>query len=212
MLILPKHLMYPAKHYYWQERTPNEEYAENPQYRQMVDEFIAKYKTPGGARFFEVRLVKPQENIGVVESDRWWDDALFIEKIFWVFDKPHLTKVRDDNPKGFLNFQAYYLEPFECQRVNNIGLEKFGYLPFPQDAAIMLPVECTQMAWDETSGGYSDHIRYRPNVDLTDREVDELETHKQEVSEIQKTLVDISQSGAFVTNDERRTEKLFTPS
>lgn len=212
MLILPKHLEYPTKNPFWADQTPNELYTQNDTYRDMVDEFIRFHQIPGTGRFIEVRITREKETIEILQGERWWDDPLFMEKVFWVFDKPLLTKVKDDGPMGFVNFQSYFLEPFECQRVNEVGRYKFGYPPFPADAAIMIPVTCATMAWDETSAGLSDHIRYRPEVELTDLEQQLVGAHKEEIANIQKTLVDVSTNEEFLTDAERTTKRIYPTS
>lgn len=182
-LILPEHLTFEEKHPQWRDYTPNEAYRDRANYQELVDMFVLANGVKGPVNFLEVRITK--RNI-VQVSDDWWDDPMFSDKVFWVFHKPEIAY-----PDGHI-WQVYFLEPFEGFRVMNAATEKFGYNPWPPTAALMLPCECTTMAWDETSGGVSDHGRARPLYVPSDMELEVQAQVQQEVRKIQEHMVDVS--------------------
>ena len=198
MLILPKTLQHPVRNPAWTVSTPNELYKTSPEYQDVVASFRRAFDIKT-INFLEVRITQ-RTSSKLSLANRWWDDPYFMEKIFWVFDKPYLVQ----NPQGF--FQAYYLEPLEYERVQQAGFERFGNRPFADDDAIMVPCDCCNITWDETSAGISDHIRYRPEEKPTQEEQDFKEIRKEEIREIQKDIVEISTREEFLTDDERRLE------
>jgi hypothetical protein len=88
---------------------------------------------------------------------------------------------------------CYVLEPFEGMRVAEVGLDKLGYPPFESDApALFIPVECTQVAWTETSNGHSDHGRPREEKVLS---LEQVEKEAQTKEGVQKILSEIQDIG-----------------
>lgn len=194
MLILPKHLQFPVKNPLWNTFTPNEHYVRNKTYRDYVDRFVQINDVGCTVNFMEVRIVRSKISLG--PSTNWWDDSLFMEKVFWVFHKP-LTIY----PEGKAPWQAYFLEPMECVRVADIALEKFKRPVFDPTNAVMIPCECTHMAWDETSGGYSDHLRHREEVVPTQEEIDLQEQRTKEIRRMQEDFIPLEKTGVWNEED-----------
>lgn len=198
MLILPEHLAYPTKNSKWVDRTPNEEFRDNPAYAIMVEQWAKKNKIPSWRILFEVRIIYTKSILDIHQSNRWWDDPLFMDHIFWVYQKPITFK----NISGNKPYQVYALEYYECLRVVDIAKNKFGYNPFPSEApSLCIPVDCVELCWDETQAGYSKHIRQREEKKLSNKVLDKEEADKEEVNKLLTEIVDVSNDARWQKND-----------
>jgi hypothetical protein len=183
-----------TKNPYWEKRgiTPNEAYAGDGGYRRLVDAFKIYNHISAQSRFFEVRVSKQSPLATSTGQVKWWDDPLFMEKVLWVFQQPHVDRV-DDAP-----YPYYILEPYECMRVLNLGFEKYHRMPVGDPkAAFYIPVECCHHAWNETSAGYSDHLRPRPKIEPTQEETDRRATQEAEGRELLASAVDAANDPRF---------------
>lgn len=174
MLILPRSLSEPVKNRHWQIQTPNEKYFYSDSYQAQVSKYAVKNGVPVEGKFVEVRVVKQASKLDLEGSTRWWDHPVWMDKVFWVFRRP-----LNFYPDG-KNYQCYLLEPLESRRVVTKAIELLGHNPFQEiEPGIVIPVDvCQQVLLAETSGGISDHIRYRETplggnpVELDPEEVD----------------------------------------
>lgn len=166
----------PVKSETWQHWTPNEVYADlrlsqehlGLNYRKVIDLWMRKYRYTAPRKWFEIRVMKENSLILPVQSSKdWWKDPAFMDKIFWVYQKP--MRIKYKNTDCFV----YVLEFMECQRVEQLLWQRIGRKPFRSDYPLLfVPVDCAEHAWNERSGGYSDHLRPRPEVVLTQEEID----------------------------------------
>lgn len=164
MLILPKYLREPVKNPVWEIRTPNEAYRDDLSYSELVDFFLRKNGLPGNPTFFQIRVTKPS----IVAGEGWWyEEAVFVDKIFWVVQKPLRFF-----PEGEPPWQGWVLEPLEHLRVHKAVSDDKGNSPYPPDQLFIIPCDAAHLAWEETSNGYSDHIEWRPDTLPTQQEVD----------------------------------------
>lgn len=178
------------KNEYWEERgiTPNEALELDPNYRQLVRSFAIHNEVLPPYKFWEVRIIKQDPSVLVGIHDHWWNDSMFMDHVFWMFQKPRMTRV-DGRP-----YPCWLLEPFECWRVWNLGCLKFG-IPAPGKELLkkgfFVPTECCQLAWTETSNGESDHIHHRPEYEASDDEINYTGELRRKVDDILKESMDI---------------------
>jgi hypothetical protein len=187
------------KNPYWEKRgiTPNEAYELDGGYQRLVTQFKLYNGIQSPCRFLEIRIIKRQTLVDATGQIRWWDDTLFMDKVFWAFQSPAVDYV-DDKPYSF-----YVLEPYECQRVLNLGWAKYGRPPVNDlKAAFFVPVECCQHAWNETSAGYSDHLRPRPKRTPSQKDIDRRATQEREGRKLLDRAIDAA--------DDPRFEKMYT--
>jgi hypothetical protein len=185
MLLIPE--KHPVKNPYWQHLTPNEAFEKDRQYETIATAFAKKGEVVGPYKFFEVRIIGGSSMLSLEASSRWWDDPMFMERIFWVYQKPVYFY-----PSGQQHWGAYALEFYEAQRVVQAATKKFGYNPFDEHPNLLVPIDCVQLAWNETSNGISDHCRYRAKVEPTQAEIDREGRIQEEVKKITENLEDIS--------------------
>lgn len=197
MLIITKER--PVKNPVWQNKTPPELHEHEilsighlgHSYADFITAWKRKHDIDRANRWFEVRIIKEKTEEGVDNRRAWWTQPEFMDKIFWVFQAPV-----DMTVSGKRMF-CYILEPFEAMRVALTGQEKKGVPVFDsQDPALYLPVECTQLAWTETSNGYSDHNREREHKILTAEEREEELKTKEEVEKIIESVVELTDDQA----------------
>lgn len=183
MLVLPEHLEFPTKNPIWEDQTPNERYRDDPDYYLRLNAWALKNHIPG-RRFFEVRITKVNSILSVHQSSAWWDQPSCMDHIFWVFQKPITLGV---------GLQIYSLELYECRRVVEMARKKLGYNPFPsEEPSLCVPVDCVEMAWNETANGYSDHIRHRETKEVSQRQADLQGVAREEVEKIIEQIKDVS--------------------
>lgn len=187
MLILPQSLAVPTKNPTWEHRTPNEAYQQDAQYQEMVDFFVQNGKVSNKPSFFEVRVLAKNSLLALNSDERWWNEPMFMEKIFWVFQQPVTFY-----PEGLQAWQAWVLEPLEHVRVFNAMKEKIGYNPYPTGTVLLLPCDCGEPAWNETSGGYSDHIHHRLHVPPTQEQVDAEAELRVETDRLMEQITEIT--------------------
>lgn len=194
--MLIKTNVHPTKNPLWEHWTPNECWEDEDfsqkhlglSYSKLTDEFCTKYNVNSKRLWREVRVKNIAPSIARAGKESWWDQPELAERIFWVFHSPTYSDI--DGTRYFY----YILEPFECLRVVQVGIDKLGYNPFTEEIpALYLPVECATAAWDETSGGYSDHLRHRPEAVLTQQEIDEEEKTNELAKVIEKEIGEISE-------------------
>lgn len=171
------------KNEYWETRgiTPNEALELDPDYARLVKTFGRHNHLLGPYKFFEVRIIKQRATIGLSGQRNWWDHPLFMDHVFWMFQKPYL----DQEDGEFVS--CYALEPFECIRVwkaieQQPNEERLA-------GAWIVPVECCQIAWHETKEGYSEHIHHRPEIVPTQADLD----RQGELERASKELLDQAQ-------------------
>jgi hypothetical protein len=182
---------HPVKNPMWSYYTPNEFYENDDlaikhigtSYMNMVDGYCAMHQISSKRVWREIRVNNQPTSIIHTARDCWWEQKELAERIFWVF---HNTTCVEEAGKRYF---YYVLEPFEALRVKEVGIEKHGYNPFSNELpALYLPVECGTAAWDETSGGYSDHLRHRDEVKLTDEEKEQEARTNELAEEISKNV------------------------
>ena len=166
----------PVKNPIWEYYTPNELYESDilsygklgMSYLDFLSAWKKMNQVRGKPDFFEVRIVDGKTQEKIHDSRAWWRQPEFMDKIFWVWQRPEALMVGDDR------YFVYMLEPLEAARVVETAKERLGHNPFESDMpALYVPVECCVLAWTETSNGYSDHGRHRPEHVPTQQEVDE---------------------------------------
>lgn len=142
----------------WLDITPNELYFQNEDYRTLLAEWAGINDIPKHDKMFEVRIVNQRSALEIHRSHAWWDQPEFMDQVFWVFVKP--IQCFPDGPEGE-PLPCYPLEFYECLRVMEVAMQKLGYNPFPEPhpPSLLVPVECVQIEWEETTGGYADNIR-----------------------------------------------------
>lgn len=191
MLVLPKGHYLPTKNPRWAVQTPNEAYRDDAKYRFVIDSFMRKHRVPGQPAWHEVRVVKQASRLAI--SSHWWDDPVFMEKVFWVYRSPITYRRANGEPA-----QASILEPYEAKRVADALFEMTGHPSFhPFEDCLVLPVDVWSMAWDETSAGYSDHIRWRPESVKTQEEIDRERKDEEVVKQIEERMFDIAEDKRF---------------
>lgn len=194
--MLLKTKTHPTKNPVWKHYTPNELYESDVlsnghlglEYSTFVPIWKQGAHVIGRNAWFEVRITKSQTGIEIGDRKAWWRQPEFMDHIFWVFQQPQFVDI--DKTRYF----CYTLEPFEGQRVAQVGEEKLGYNPFEHPfPSLFLPVECTEIAWTETSNGNSDHGRPREETVKTAEEIEsELQT-AEEVTKILEEIQDVTE-------------------
>jgi hypothetical protein len=189
MLIQTKSV--PDKNPIWSHWTPNECY-ENEElslkhlkfpYSEFVESFVRSQGLVTKRVWREVRVVNKAPSIEIATKSAWWEQPEFADRIFWVFNNPTVATI--DNDRYF----CHVLEPIECLRVVKAGIDKYGYNPFSVDfPCLYLPCELAKAAWDETSGGYSDHLREREVHEPTQQEIEEDAVLEEKAKEIEKNI------------------------
>jgi hypothetical protein len=177
------------KNPYWEERgiTPNEARDLDSRYQRALKGFARHNKLTGPHRFFEVRIVRNRPAVDVL-TQNWWEHPKFMDRVYWMFQRPMIIYLED-----YSAYQLYVLEPMECLRVLNIFRRDFGNNPLGDPrTAFVVPVECCQLAWTETKGGYSEHIHYRPKIAPTQQQIDAEEEKKKKIAKILDGAIDIS--------------------
>lgn len=195
MLILPQSMALGAKNPRWSTITPNQLFKSDLTYATKMLQWTTANNLPPPKNFFEVRIVKQQSILDLHQSNRWWDDPLFMDKVFWVIQKPLSFKM------GFATFQAYALEYFECLRIVDIAKAKFGKNPFGHpEPSLCIPCDVVELAWDETTNGYSDHLRPVAENIKSQQRVDKDSTEREEIDKILATIEDVSNDVAWQGN------------
>jgi hypothetical protein len=188
MLIIPN--ARPVKNPKWAGNiTPNTEYDSSPQYRTIADNFGKKAEAKGPYKFKEVRPVSLRSVLTLDESARWWNDPEWMDKVFWVYNKPI----------SFLEngrwYQTYLLEFFESQRVLEGAFRKFGKNifddPFP---CLLIPCDVVQVCMWEFAAGVSEHKRESIAPVPTQQEIEKEAQIQEHVKELEKNIVDISET------------------
>lgn len=184
MLIIPE--VRATSNPLWANRTPNEAFETDPGYAEVAMAFTKKVSASSN-RWVRVRIVKASPILDLSVRAKWWDDPLWMDKIFWVYNKP-IAAVIDGQ-----YYQTYALEFLEAQRVLEDTFRKYNANrfedPFP---ALYVPCDCCHLAWSETTNGYSDHLLERPEKALTQQEIDKESAIQEVVKQLEKELVDIS--------------------
>lgn len=182
------------KNEYWEKRniTPNEAYQTDSAYQNLIRNFASYHKIKGPFRFFEVRIIAARPSLICTGTIDWWDDPEFMDKCFWMFQTPMYEYPEGKEPYGY-----YYLEPFECRRVLNVGIRKHQIVNPTRNTmrqAFVVPIECCQLAWTETSGGYSDHLHHRPEILKTQEQLDREKLLDLEADKLLESAEDIVES------------------
>jgi len=193
MLILPRSLAYPEKHPKWSGNyTPNVAYQKDRTYRETVDTWCASKRIGGPGKTFEVRIVKSSSKLDVPHTANWWNNPLFMEKIFWVYQKPLSVKHKNDY------VQLYCLEFFENIRVRVMAERELGYNPWEEEVpSLCVPSECVELCWEDTVGGQSAHCRDKFDPDPTQEEIEKEDQLMEIAKGIQKNLVDVSNDDSW---------------
>ena len=180
----------------WQHYTPNELYESDIlshgllgcSYSTFIEAWKGLHQVPGKNVWFEVRIVSGKTSEAISDRRAWWRQSEFMDKIFWVFQHP-LPAVL--NGKRYF---TYMLEPLEARRVVEIAKDKLGYNPFEGEAPLLfIPTECCVLAWTETSNGYSDHGRHRPEESLSAEEEDKRAQGEMESDRLLGEVIDIGE-------------------
>lgn len=188
MLIIPH--QEPVKHPKWAGNiTPNTEFEKNPHYQRVAVQFAQKAEAKGPYKFKEVRPIKLRSVLTLEESQRWWNDPQWMDKVFWVYNRPISFF---DNGKWF---QTYLLEFYESQRILEGSLRKFGKNifgdPFP---CLLIPCDVVQVCLWEFAAGVSEHRRESIEPVPTQEQIEKEQRIEERAKEIAKTLHDISDS------------------
>jgi hypothetical protein len=190
----------PVKNPVWSKYTPN----------QMVDDVELSRKVlgldymkltkgwkihngiPGRDRFFEVRIIGTNSLLSLSDRDRWWNDVGIMDRIFWVYQKPVIHDMTKQD------HVSYALEYYECLRVKALGEAKFGFNPFRSNMpSLLIPRECVQLAWNETTNGYSDHLREAPEEEvLTAEQEDRIARVDEKVEKLMPEVQALSEEQA----------------
>lgn len=153
----------------WADLTPNEYYQQNADYRNLIRNWAKHNDIPKWSKCFEVRLVNQKSRLSIEQSSRWWDQPEFMDKRFWVYARP--VKLFPDGPEKE-PLACYALEFHECQRVKDVAVAKLGYNPFfeygpdghaqvNEAPSLLVPVDCCEIAWEDTKAGFATNIRER---------------------------------------------------
>lgn len=184
MLIKP--YIPPTKNPKWAIETPNERYLSDPLYKNLADAYQRGNGIPGHARWWEVRIVHQSSIFTFISS--WWDEPMFMDKIFWVYQTPFTIR-----PAGKEPYQMYAMELFESKRINQLGYDRYGFYPVAEaNPCFIIPVDVCQLCWDETSGGVSDHIRPREVKPPTQEEVDRESALEEYANKKMEEIEDVS--------------------
>lgn len=182
----------PDKNPMWSNYTPNEEWRDNMQYRKFVERWRKLNAIPGHTKFLEKRIIKTKGDIEIPGANRWWEDSLFMEKIFWVFHKPIYATVDGQ----MVSFHA--LEPYECFRVVAAGEMKYGKNMFgTEHPPLILPTELLGSCFDEFAGGKNEHIRERPVEEKSQKRIDFESKRSEDAKKIMEKSKDIEASLAW---------------
>jgi len=143
----------------WLDYTPNEVWADlgdkGALYRRSVQSWEKAWEISSVHKWVEVRVTNQASQLLAVRSSRWWDNPMWMDKLFWVYSKPLTIR-----PKPEQVYSFYVLEFFECLRVRDAAIARFGYNPFDTPApGLLIPVECCELGWDDTQAGYATNIR-----------------------------------------------------
>lgn len=174
--------------------TPNLLIDSSKEYSDYVTWFAAKNRIPGPYKFHEIRVVKQKPQLVFTPTRSWWDDPMFMDRIFWAFMKP-VYEMIDGLPYSY-----YALEPKECVRVIKLGWSKFGIQPVSDlQAAFIIPVECCELAMNERAAGVSEHLHTHliPIKVETQEEVDKRAQRDAEVARLSELITDISSDPNF---------------
>lgn len=199
VLVLPKSLTTPEKNHRWSGNfTPNVALRKNQEYIDATKQWARKWGVRDTKNLFEVRVVKATSRVGFSQRQRWWDDPMWMDKIFWVYQAPiSLPKNRYGE-----HVQFYALEMFENKRVVKATVEQFGYNPFPSWLpALLIPVECVELCWDDTEAGYSRHCREPIDPPKTQEQIEKEQQVEEVVREIQKDFYEVSNDPKWGNHD-----------
>ena len=188
----------------WEDYTPNELMKSSAEYRNIIKKWAKESQISKTNRLFEVRIVRQQSELEIHKSSAWWDDPMWMDMLFWVYQTP--VKLYPEGEKG-PSFSCYALEFYECQRIMNAAIVKFGYNPFQKrdeygnvtrddQPSLLIPTDCVEVEWNETKGGYADNLREgaieRAEKPLTQEE-QELEAEADEaVKKLSEDIYDVS--------------------
>jgi len=185
----------PIKNPAWEVYTPNELYESEilslgklgQSYQDFISAWKKKNKIGGKNNWFEVRITRAGTQEKIHDSRAWWRQKEFMDRIFWVFQHPDYMII------GGERYFVYTLEPLESLRVVNVAINKFGYNPFGAHIPVLnVPVECCQLAWTETSNGYSDHGRPREEKIPTQEEIEKDKILEEKVDKLLGEELDLS--------------------
>lgn len=198
------------KNEYWEQRgiTPNEANELEPRYRALSRNYARQNGVPGPYKFFEVRIVNANCIFGLRARTNWWNDPEWMDRVFWMYQKPVMFFIDEER------VPFYTLEPFEGWRVWNVGAHRHGMTISENHLkqAWHVPVDCCQVAWEETSAGISDHLHHRPDFVPTQEDIDRRALIEHESAEIMKEAEDINTAKAFrkVLGELEQKEEEFT--
>lgn len=193
----------PEKHPLWADETPNEKYRSDFAYRTKIDKWALENQIPQRGMFHEIRVLRQAGDGYFVGGFGWWNHRLFMDRVFWVFQTP----ISAGEPPNIQKF--YALEYYECRRViETITLDNHLHNPFRTaddeaswDMSLIVPVEAVELAWEETSAGYSDHIRYgavaRKEAQDTPANREKEQELNEAAKEAEKNLIDINDMPEF---------------
>ena len=177
----------PDKNPIWYNQTPNELYETNSFYQELVNQWcrindlrVKPY------RWIEIRVISERTTRPIDVNSRWWANSLFMEKVFWVFNRP-IKIFNGEKKDDFMMF--YALETFECEAVAEKYKQTFMKTPFREAyPSLLLPVECCEQCFWDMEGGYSRHIRPRVDIAQTQAEKDEEGRKQKEIKEHLKNI------------------------
>lgn len=209
MLVLPANLRYPEKNqlYVGQNPTPNEMWRElspiGTCHRKHIKQWYRENNLPHPPkRWFEVRVVNFYSD--ATERGMWWESPLFMDKVFWVDQKPYSEMV------GGQLVQFYILDFYECQRVRGILMEEQGQEPFVKDdPSLLIPISCTQICWEETSAGTSEHIRDRGYRELSPEQKIAEEIEMEAIEEASKRIINLDPEDVHFQIDDKGIAKII---
>lgn len=169
-IIYPKGLansfVMPEKNLHWLYETPNTKLERDSKYRTFCKDWKKRFRVSGTLKFAEMRIVKTKSS-NIEWEQGWWEDSMFMDKLFWVYLKPTPVLVGD------IPARVFYLEPYECMRVVANYITRDGYNKLESySPALVLPEDVVSQAWNETSNGISDHIREHTIEPLTQEDQD----------------------------------------
>lgn len=171
----------------WANVTPGEEAHFNPEYDQLARTFAQLNGIDYHGRFMKIRIVREAGEFRI--PDAWWAEPNWQDKLFWAYQTP-VKGYHKDNPDTPILF--YALEPEECSRVRLYEKSRSGHHRFAHADSLIVPCDCCEQAWDETSAGTSDHLLPRPELgEVKDPLVQEIESpHLKVVDRIQNLKSD----------------------
>ena len=150
----------PMSGYEWFDTTPGEECHFNQKYRFMSRRFCEKNHIDSFDRFLKVRIVREKGRYSI--PDAWWRESPWQDQVFWCYQTPVPLYHKANQITPYL---CYALEAFECKRVRQYELDRWGNSKFAIGDSLIVPCDCCDQCWDETRGGISDHKRERHNID-----------------------------------------------